>query len=504
MIFLNLSQELVFPYEAHQGRVSAADLVKKPIGLVCDDLDQVQEFVGKHRDRVSAVALIRNLEAPLSLGKTFHCYPLLLFTDSAPQKILEFLKFQTNLLVQASLRESEKQLKEVELKNAKRVANTLRLEYESLSEVVRKENEEKLEEKDYLIDLTQRLGKIGAFEINLFTKETVTTPYLLEMLNQTSFDPITDKDFQEALEVVINGRFEHEFEWQLDSFEDESRYFLVNLRRDHVSHNGDLVIVRGSIKNITQLKTLQIEADNQKAKSIQSSKLAALGEMAGGIAHEINNPLTIIAGSTALLRKYQETDSLSPKVLLKSLDSIESTLGRIDKIIRGLRTVSRDTDEVEIASVKLDDILDDVLGLCQERFNNNGIFFTLNMEKHEEDQTIHCDRVQISQVLLNLLNNSFYAVKNIDEKWIKLDIIKEAKVWVFKVTDSGKEISADVKKKIFTPFFTSKPVGEGTGLGLSLSRTIIKNHKGSINIDHNSKNTCFYFSLPVNDQVAAS
>lgn len=503
MIFLNFCQDLLLPTETIQHDISAADLVQKPIGLVCEDIEQIQSLVGKHRDRVSAVALVKNLKTPLSLGKTFHCYPLALFCNSKPQKILDFLNFQTNLLVQASLLESDKKLREFELKKAKKVANTLRQEYESLSEIVRKETEEKLEEKDYLIDLTQRLGKIGAFEINLFKRETVCTPYLLEMLNLASFDPIADKQFEKALEIVKKGKFEHEFEWQLDCSDKMTRYFLVNLRRDHVSHKGELTIVRGSIKDITHLKTLQLEAELQKAKSIHSSKLAALGEMAGGIAHEINNPLTIIAGNTAMLKKYHEMNALTPEVLFKSLTSIESTLARIEKIVRGLRTLSRDTGEIDTTSVKLDDILEDVLGLCNERFNNNGIFFKLNIENHDKDQLIWCDRVQISQVLLNLLNNSFYAVKNVDEKWITLDIIKEAKVWIFKVTDSGNEISPEVKEKIFTPFFTSKPVGEGTGLGLSLSRTIIKNHKGSINIDRNSENTCFYFSLPVKDQAVA-
>lgn len=109
---------------------------------------------------------------------------------------------------------------------------------------------------------------------------------------------------------------------------------------------------------------------------------------------------------------------------------------------------------------------------------------------------LNCRGVQISQVLLNLLNNAFDAIELLPEKWIKLDAMKMEDTIVIHVTDSGHGIPEEEREKIFQPFYTTKPIGKGTGLGLSLSRKIVQDHKGTLTLDTNSAHTRFVIKIP--------
>jgi signal transduction histidine kinase len=110
---------------------------------------------------------------------------------------------------------------------------------------------------------------------------------------------------------------------------------------------------------------------------------------------------------------------------------------------------------------------------------------------------INCCRVQLSQVILNLLGNSFDAIENLEERWVEVRCEKNEQNLIIKLIDSGNGIPSAIKEKIFQPFFTTKEIGKGTGLGLSLSHSIIKNHQGIFSLDENMKNTCFVITLPL-------
>lgn len=239
--------------------------------------------------------------------------------------------------------------------------------------------------------------------------------------------------------------------------------------------------------------------EEQRKQAIQSAKLASLGEMAGGIAHEINNPLTIISSTCAFLKKLISKDKMDPVIMTKGLDDIEKTITRIAKIIQGLRTVSRDTtrEGEEFISVQLRDLMDDVVGLCSEKFKNHGVNFIIDLSDPVYDSFIECRRIQISQIFLNLLGNAYDAIENLPEKWIKIECYYLTNNIEFRISDSGQGIPKDIQEKIFQPFFTTKPVGKGTGLGLSLSVSIVKDHNGTFTIDSGNSNTCFVISLPV-------
>lgn len=244
-------------------------------------------------------------------------------------------------------------------------------------------------------------------------------------------------------------------------------------------------------------KTNEKEIEAARIQLIQSSKMASLGEMAGGIAHEINNPITVISSANRIMRKSLEKGITDPEFYTKFLDTIDTTVTRISTIILGLRTVSRDGTNEEFKQEKLADIFNDILGLCGEKFKNHGVEFKIDLENEIYQTSINCGRVQLSQVFLNLLDNSYDAIEKLSEKWIKIDChIKDEKL-IIQFTDSGPGIPQAIQEKILNPFFTTKEIGKGTGLGLSIANSIIKNHGGQLHVDKASKNTCFILSLPI-------
>lgn len=251
------------------------------------------------------------------------------------------------------------------------------------------------------------------------------------------------------------------------------------------------------IHDLTLLREQDKLIEWQRASLVSSSKHAALGVMASGIAHEINNPLTIISANNRLLRKMFDTASTDTEKLYHLNDNINLLITRISKIIRGLQIISRDGSNEDFSTCKLVDILSDALSLCSEKFKNNGVEIKIDLESDVYQTKIYCCRVQISQVFLNLTGNSFDAVINLPTPWIEIICKIENQCVVFYFLDSGQGIPENIQEKIFQPFFTTKEVGKGTGLGLSLSYSMIKNHYGELKLDSSLKNTCFVVTLPI-------
>ncbi|MDA8792356.1 HAMP domain-containing histidine kinase [Bacteriovoracaceae bacterium] len=252
-------------------------------------------------------------------------------------------------------------------------------------------------------------------------------------------------------------------------------------------------------------KNLQIE--HQESMLLNSSKLASLGEMAGGIAHEINNPLTIISFATQGILRKLKNNQLDNTFLEKKLMNITSTIERMSKIVKGMRNISRETgeqDEYDLCTI--DELLNDIIPLCQQKFKTNNILLMIEIPKNLRAMVINIFRVQFSQVILNLLTNAFDELmeKDISQKWVNIKINILDDILTFRISDAGSGIPQEIQEKIFQPFFTTKEIGKGTGLGLSLSHSIItQKHNGSFYIDSNSSNTCFVIEVPIKKNIAA-
>jgi C4-dicarboxylate-specific signal transduction histidine kinase len=235
----------------------------------------------------------------------------------------------------------------------------------------------------------------------------------------------------------------------------------------------------------------------QKMAAITSSKMAALGEMAGGIAHEINNPLTIINTNSKAMEKMLEKGIVNNDLFNKSLKNIIKTVDRIVIIINGLKNMSRDASHEKMTKVPFKNILFDVISLCEERFKSQQVEIQCDVNDPIFETQLNCYQVQLSQVFLNLFNNAFDAVRHLETKWIRIEASKNSKWFMIHFIDSGKGIPENIREKIFDPFFTTKEIGSGTGLGLSIVYGIMKNHNGEIFYDAQFKNTCFTIKLPI-------
>lgn len=220
-----------------------------------------------------------------------------------------------------------------------------------------------------------------------------------------------------------------------------------------------------------------------EAKLRQTAKLTALGEMAGGIAHEINNPLSIMKGFIDLMQKNVSRGQVDLAMFAQYLEKSSNTIQRI----------SRDSSQDAMVSHGVNALIDDVLDVVKEKFQDNGV--RLEVAKLALEVRVSCRPVEIAQVLLNLLTNAFHAVEEQPEGWVRLAAtIGQGRV-LLSVVDSGHGIAADIREKIFQPFFTTKDIGKGTGLGLSISRNILETHQGRLYLDETAKATTFVVEL---------
>lgn len=226
---------------------------------------------------------------------------------------------------------------------------------------------------------------------------------------------------------------------------------------------------------------------------VQAAKMSSLGEMAGGIAHEINTPLAIISICNEQIRIEAESTRTDIEKIKEKSEKIDSTVHRIATIVRGLRSFARQSDGDPWQLSKLSELVQDAFSLCAEKFRHHQIKVTF-----EVSDQIKVDVVpqQISQVILNLLSNSFDAIHASDNAWIKISAVVFGSSVILTVTDSGQGIPLLLQSKIMNPFFSTKEVGKGTGLGLSISKGIIESFGGTFEYNNQSSNTQFKITLP--------
>ncbi len=243
--------------------------------------------------------------------------------------------------------------------------------------------------------------------------------------------------------------------------------------------------------------TLRVEAQEslalERARMVESARLASLGAMAGGIAHEINNPLAVISGCAEQLEALA-ADQGNEGPANRLVPMIHRHINRIKNVLIGLRSLSHDAsdDPFEVASIA--NLVAETLAICQERFRLSGI--RLENQVCDKELAVECRAAQIGQVILSLLNNSFDAVKDLPAKWVRLSAADLGDSVEIAVEDSGGGIPTESAGQLFRPFFTTKAKHHALGLGLSICRTVVEAHHGVIDADHLSSHTRFFIHLP--------
>lgn len=284
----------------------------------------------------------------------------------------------------------------------------------------------------------------------------------------------SDKTYDvRELSVFINGK---------------THWFLQSVQR---MENDTIVMVGIPMDELVKMKE---ELKIQEAKAYYSAKLASLGEMAAGIAHEVNNPLTIIQGVAGIIQKLVSEGPVDKKELQELSGKLVETSERISRTIRSLKALSRNGENDPFEEVDLEKMITQCLNICGNRFMNERV--ELRLPRFEKAVHFQGREVQLSQVLMNLLSNAIDAARCSPGPWVEIKYNLTNKSLELMVIDSGPGVHSDIRNRIMEPFFTTKDINQGTGLGLSISKSIITDHGGELSLLENEKHTTFKIHLP--------
>ncbi len=501
MKFLTYVDEFKHPLFESRHEINKKELFLAPSVVVFRDVAHARAVLGPFIDQFCLLVLTLDQQEYAQIGSNAWALAVeTLLNLPAPTQTL-FMSCLLKSLHHMSVINDDRDSLALELKNFKEQFQELNNDFLVITKKMENDNKRKLSQKDALIYASQKIGKVGGFEINLITERTESTPFLLEMLGIEEFNPLAPefplhpdarKKFHKAIEQIKAGSNAESFEIECS---DGLRRKIFQIDLVPLKNNdGRVPIVQGSMNDISLLKNLEKENEKQKAIAVAASKLASLGEMAGGIAHEINNPVAIIIGLLFKMKHRFEANKLDADEFYSLFDNVQKSIKRITYIIAGLRNFSRDgsKDHMEMRSVL--SILEETLAFCEAKLEKNGI--RLDYSGIPRDLHMLCRPTEISQVFLNLINNAHDAILEQDEKWIRFEARKGQGFIEISVTDSGKGIDPAIADKIMNPFFTTKELGKGTGLGLSISHGIAERHNGNLYVNPEGEHTQFVLLIP--------
>lgn len=275
--------------------------------------------------------------------------------------------------------------------------------------------------------------------------------------------------------------------------------FLVKVDVTSKDEIGDLAQSFGKMGQ--ELYNREQELNAAHVALVQSEKMSAFGQISAGIAHEVKNPLTGILGHAQLTKERvaKLCSNQVPQDVGNSLDIIERETKRCKTIVENLMKFARQ-EKTEFVEEDISRVVRGAVGLVDHQLTINGV--KIFREIPDGFPKVICNGNQIEQVLMNIMMNAQHAMEKSPQKNITVRVKQGNKGFArIEIEDIGSGMPEDVKKKIFEPFFTTKPPGQGTGLGLSVSFGIIRDHKGTLEVEsQEGKGTTFIIQLPYKDQ----
>jgi C4-dicarboxylate-specific signal transduction histidine kinase len=287
---------------------------------------------------------------------------------------------------------------------------------------------------------------------------------------------------------------------------DKSRRALLHILQDSHESNlrlGDsrkaMIHIMGDLRETTQeMERREQELRDKQEQLVQAGKLATLGELTTGVAHELNNPLNNIGlyvGNVMDRIRLGEADSES---LVSDLEKAMEQVRKATEIISHLRTFGR-AARVNIEQVDVDDVIERSLLLVQEQLRLRGI--EVELELCPDELLVVANPIQLEQVFINLLTNARDALADSKRKTIRIASSRDEERIRIAFSDTGPGIPRELQQRIFDPFFTTKEVGTGTGLGLSITYSILKEYGGGISVaSRPGKGATFLVELPFADE----
>lgn len=364
--------------------------------------------------------------------------------------------------------------------------------------------QQKLKTTLNFLNETSSIAKVGGWEMDVATEEltwTDETFRILEVEKKQGQNPILPEGlelFVEEHKAIIEAAvgdavtkgIPYSLELKAQTAKGNVLWVYTNGKATY--HNGEIVKISGTIQDIDARKKMEIKLEEERVKGLQSSKLASLGELAAGVAHEVNNPVAIIKGALELVELYRE----DPEKHARKIQQIDKSCDRIAHIVKSLQKFSHTKADAEKSWVSFSRLLEEGVALAKIKAMRSNVSIEVQNFVDGED-SILCQGVEIEQVIINLINNAVDEVGEREKPWIKI-IVKEFNNQLrVEFVDSGKGIPIDVQDKLFDPFYTTKPMGKGTGLGLSITKGILDEHGANFYIDNENPNTSFVMEFPL-------
>lgn len=311
-------------------------------------------------------------------------------------------------------------------------------------------------------------------------------------------------EFDKIFQPHINEKQEQSLEAKIVTKSGRTRY--ASIKTNLMEIKGKKVL-QEVFRDITEqkraeeeLKTAYVQLKTAQLQLVQSAKMASIGLLAGGVAHEINNPLTGVLNNTQLIKMLiSQQKEFKPNEFAELLDIIEVSAQRCVKITKSLLNFSRATKGVS-EPLSINDLIDKVVVIVEQEMRLRSIAIIKNLAPNL--YLVSGDAQLLQQVIFDIISNAIWAIDKKTKKeggsiTLQTKNNPRPRQVVLSISDTGVGIPKQNINSLFDPFFTTKPVGEGTGLGLSLVYNIVQSHKGNIKIESEvNKGTTFHITFP--------
>ena len=336
------------------------------------------------------------------------------------------------------------------------------------------------EEKDTLL-LSQRIAKVGNWRYNLATKESY---FSMEIKKMFGIEEVKDNIFIDYLRNVLHkddlDRVMGAFKDTLETGKDYNQIYRIYRPNNEIrwisskaSLNKKKGYVKGVSQDITELKKLEFDKIQKDEILYQQSKMAAMGEMIGNIAHQWRQPLSMISATSSAVKLEKEMNVLTDEQLDKSLTTISDTVQYLSQIIEDFRGFFNPTNSKK-NEFEISEALAKTLKLVSAQFTAKNIEIIQDVESCK----LLSIENEITQVLINILNNArdILITKERQRRLIFINTHKKENILYIEILDNAGGIKKDIINRVFEPYFTTKHESQGTGIGLYMSQDIIRNH----------------------------
>ncbi len=359
------------------------------------------------------------------------------------------------------------------------------------------------------LTIAQEIANLGNYVVHFDGKfEDYWSPHLYRILGRRYGDtyvsvydylepmvhPADRARWQQARDELQAGVKSMDIEYRIIHPDGSLRY-VHHIAQTTRSPDDRVLRQVGTLHDITDRRRAEDEVRQMQDRITHFGRISTMGEMAAGIAHEVNQPLTAIATYAQACQRLIAAGEGTPEEIGSALEQIGTQALRAGEVIRRLRTFVKNR-EVRREQIEANRILEDVLTLARTDARHNGV--RIMLELLPQVPLVQADTVQIQQVILNLIRNSIDAMLEVPES--SREIVLRARIDTegdveFMVADRGTGLDVATMAELFDPFFTTKP--GGTGLGLSISRSIVRAHGGKLWCNSNPGGGArFFFTLP--------